>query len=116
MVAVGLEALFKKLLCNDGGLWESIHAFLNGHKDISIMCNVMEYVEINDVGGYVRQFESHVFWAFHWRVEIKVFDVDGHELGIYHRDNAVEEYFDSDHIGCGLSAVAWEVNAITANC
>ena len=73
-------------------------------------------VEFNDVGGYVGQFESHVFWTFHGRVEIKIFDVDGHELGVYCRDDAVEEYFDSDHIGCGCATVAWEVNAITADC
>ena len=40
VVTVGLEALFEELLRNDAGLRESIHTFLNAHKDISIMRNV----------------------------------------------------------------------------
>ena len=79
------------------------------------MCNVTEFVEINDVVGNVK-FESHKFGTCHWCVKIKIVDVDGHELGISGRDDTVEEYFDSDHVGCGCAAVPWEVNAITADC
>ena len=52
MIAMGGKVLDKACVGNDAGLWESIHTFLNAHKDISIMCNVTE-IEFNDVGGYV---------------------------------------------------------------
>ena len=80
------------------------------------MCDVMELVVINDVVGNVRKFESHKFETCHWCVEIKIFDVNGHELGISGRDDSVEEYFDSDHVACGCAAVPWEVNAIATDC
>ena len=73
-------------------------------------------VEINDGIWYVGEFESHVFWTFHGRVKIKIFYVDGHELGVNCRDDAVEEYFNSDHVGCGRATVAWVVNAVSSNC
>jgi hypothetical protein len=80
------------------------------------MCYVTEFVEVNDVVGNVRQFEPHKFWAFHWCIEIKIFDVDGHELCISGRDDTVEEYFDGDHVCCGCAAIVWEVDSIAANC
>jgi hypothetical protein len=86
------------------------------NENIAIIYYVTEFVEFNDVVGNVRKFELHKFWAFHWCVEIKIFDVDGHELGISGRDDTVEEYFDGDHVCCGCTAVAWEVNSISANC
>ena len=73
------------------------------------MCDVMEFVVIYDVVGKVSK-------SCHWCVEIKIFDVNGHELGISGRDDIVEVYFDSDHVGCGCTAVPWEVNAIAAGC
>ena len=80
------------------------------------MCDVTEFVEFNDVVGNIQKFASHKFWAFHRCVEIKIFDVDGHELGIFGRDDTVEEYFDGDHVCCGCAAVAREVNSISTNC
>ena len=80
------------------------------------MCYVTKFVEVNDVVGNVRQFEPHKFWVFHWCIEIKIFDVNGHELCISGRDDTAEKYFDGDHVCCGCAAIAWEVNSITADC
>jgi hypothetical protein len=80
------------------------------------MCDVTEFVEVNDVVENVRKFESHKFWALHWGVEIKILDVDGHELGIFGRNDTVEEYFDGDHVCCGCATVTWEVNSISTDC
>ncbi len=79
------------------------------------MCNVTEFVEVNDDVGNVRKFESHEFWAFHWCVEIKIFDVNCHEIGIFGRDDTVEDNFDGDHVCSGYATVAREVNLITAD-
>jgi hypothetical protein len=32
------------------------------------------------------------------------------------RDDTVEEYFDGDHVCCGCTAVAWDVNSTSADC
>ena len=80
------------------------------------MCYVPEFVEVNDVARYVRQFQSHKLQAFHWSIEIKIFYVDGHALCIFCGDNTVKEDFDSDHVYCGCDAVAREVDSIASDC
>ena len=90
VIALSLESFFQEFLCNYTCLREPIHSLLDVHVHIPIMCYVPEFVEVNDVVGNVRQFEPHKFWAFHWCIEIKIFDVDGHELCISGRDDTVE--------------------------
>ena len=46
----------------------------------TIMCNVTEFVEVNDDFKNVGKFQSNEFWAFHWCVEIKIFDVNCHDV------------------------------------
>ena len=83
VMALGLESLFQEFLCNYSCLREPIHSLLDPHVHIPIMCYVPEFVEVNDVARYVRQFLLHTFRAFHWSIEIKIFYVNGHELCIF---------------------------------
>ena len=52
----------------------------------------------------------------HWSTEIKIFYVDGHELRICCGGHAVEEDFDRDHVHCGSSAIAREVDSVATDC
>ena len=83
VIARGPESLFQEFLCNYTCLREPIHSLLDALVHIPIMCYVPEFVEVNDVARYVRQFLLHTFWAFHWSIEIKIFYVNGHELCIF---------------------------------
>ena len=53
-----------------------------------------------EVGGITVRGKNHV--GLH---QIKIADVHGHEVGSWHRNDAVEEQFDCNQIRCWCSAV-----------
>ena len=102
VIAVSLVSLFQEFLCNYSCLREPIHSLLDAHIHITIMRYVTEFVEFDDVVRYFRQCQSHKFRAFHWSVEIKIFYVNGHELGVFCGDDTVEEDFDVNMSAVGV--------------
>ena len=64
---------------------------------------------------YVRHFESHVFWAGHWCVNVEIFDVYGHESCPFGGDDAVEEDLGGEHVGSGCAAITGVRNSIAAS-
>ena len=53
----------------------------------------IQLVLFDDVIRHVRDFESHLFGSFHWRVQIEISDGNGREFGSFGRYGAVEYKF-----------------------
>ena len=64
----------------------------------------------------VAEFEAHVFAMGHGCVQIKIFDVDCHELYIGRGGDAVEEYFDGEKLDSGGSTVAQVIYWVASYC
>ncbi len=80
-VACFVEALGKKFLCNDAGLWEVVHSTLHFTENIAVRVHfVTECVFIKDVLWEEFEFHPEVLITVHVHHEEKFFDVDSHEL------------------------------------
>ena len=78
MVAVLVEMFFKKILCKDACLWETIHALLYFDIDGTIIVGqVFEVVEFDKIRREVAEFHVHVFRSVHWGVEVEILQVNG---------------------------------------
>ena len=75
----------------------------------------MEIVEGNDVVRDVGYLESHVLGAIHWRIEVEIFDVHGHEAFAFDGDDAVKEDFGGTHVGYGCATITGEDDSVTSN-
>ena len=95
VVAMCSEAFDEQLLCNHTSLGQTIHAATNFNVDFAIMDLVHEVVLVDDFLRDDVNVEEHVFVAFHWCPQVKVFNIDTHEFGIGSGGNAVEEDFGS---------------------
>ena len=60
-----------------------------------------EFVLCHYVGGNVLNRYPHVFVLFHGRVEVEVFYVNGHVLGAWCGDDAVQMELDYGEVGGG---------------
>ena len=104
-------------MSNDACLWETMHSLLDQDIDESIGGGkFVKFIECNDVVCYVRKFESHVFRANHWCVEVEILDVDGHESCLFGGDNTVEENLGGQHVSCWCAAIARVSDSVTTNC
>jgi hypothetical protein len=72
-------------------LGKTVHAFSYFNVDVAVVCDVGEVVGFDDVHWESREEDLHVLVAAHWRVEIKIFDVESHEHGVHFGKDAVEE-------------------------
>jgi len=73
-------------------LWESIHTSSDFNVDVAIFDDFGgEIVLVDKIFWEVTELEAHVLIADHRGVEVKVLDVDSHELGSGGRNNAVEK-------------------------
>ena len=78
LCVAGLEkALFKELLCNYAGLWESIHT--SSYLAVYVYVWVYLFTEVvffNDI--FWEQFKLHleIFVACHWCFQVDILDVD----------------------------------------
>ena len=50
-----------------------------------------EIILLDEILRKVAELEAHVFISGHGSVEVEIFDIDGHGLGIGGGDDAVEE-------------------------
>jgi hypothetical protein len=78
MVAVLAEVFFKKILCKDACLWETLHALLYFDVDCTLVSSqVDEVVGFDKIGRGVADFHAHVFRSVHWGVEVEILQVNG---------------------------------------
>ncbi len=78
MVAMLVEAFFKRILCKDACLWETIHSLLYFDVDYTIVgSQVYEVVGFEKNGREVTGFHAHVFRLVHWDVEVEILQVNG---------------------------------------
>jgi hypothetical protein len=90
-VSCFVKAFGEEVLRNDASLWEAIHSTSHFAENIAIRISfVKECVFIDDVLWEEFEFHPEVLEAIHGRHEVKVLDVDGHELCIGRGDDAVE--------------------------
>jgi hypothetical protein len=90
-----LQSFGKELLCNDPCLGESVHAFLDFAVYLSVWGRYgMQFVMLNDVVRYVREFQSHVFIPGHLGFQIEIFDVHPEESCGRSGYDAVDEELD----------------------
>ena len=74
----------------------------------------MDVVLFDKICWQVADFHSHIFATFHWRVEIEIFDVNGHELGAWGGDDGIDKELDHEEVDCWSAAstgVDYEVPA-----
>ena len=57
----------------------------------------------------------HVLKLLYWSVEIKVFDIDGHELGVRVRDDTINEKLYREEVDCWSAAVTWAGYEVSPN-
>ena len=62
----------------------------------------------------VGKSEPQIFWSIQRGVEVKVRDVECHELCSRSGDHAVEENFEKQHVRCGGADVTWIVDSVAA--
>ena len=85
---------FQQVLCKESALRKSVHPAPDFDVDVPIFGNFGGKVVLFDkIIRDVAEFEPHIFVAGHWGVEVKIFDVDCHELGTWSGDYAVEKKF-----------------------
>ena len=73
-------------------MWESMHSSPDLDMDVSIFGDFGgNIVLLEKIFGEVAEFETHVFVAGHRGIEVKIFDVNSHELISRGGDDTVEE-------------------------
>jgi hypothetical protein len=78
LIAMLVEAFFKKILCKDARLRETVHALLYFAVDCTIVSSqVDEVVGFDKIKREVADLHVHVFRSFHWGVEVEILQVDG---------------------------------------
>ena len=82
-------------MCNDPCLGESVHAFLDFAVYVSIWGHyVTQFVMLNDVVRYVREFQSRVFIPGHRGIQKEIFEVHCEESRARSGYDAVDEELD----------------------
>ena len=82
----------EEFLCNDSCLGESMHTTTNFAEHVPIVVNLVEeIVLVDNVLGEEVDIHSEVLIAFHECHQIEIFDVDGHEFGVFCGYFTVEE-------------------------
>ena len=88
---------------------KAIHAFANFVENHTIVNQAHEFVLFHDAGWDIFDWDPHVLESIHGSVEIEIFDVDGHELGLELGDDTVEQDLDSGKIGSRSAELGrWE--------
>ena len=92
-------------------LGKTVHAtsYLAKHVTVRIYF-VAKVVFFDDVLWEQLQFHAKVFVSLHWRHEVKILDVDGHEFRIVCGDDAVEHEFDGEEVRCWHATVVGVVD------
>lgn len=93
---MGRKVRNKGIIRNLAGLGETVHPLSDFDVDIAIVDKWAEVVLVENRLGDERYRDHHVFIAIHVSVQVEVFDVHGHEHGVWGGQDAVEEEF-----GCG---------------
>ena len=87
-------------------MWESVHALTHLNVNVSILGDFcLKIILVDDVVGDIGNFYPHVFISSHWCAEIEILDVDCHVLGTAYGDDAIEDNFGGEEVGCGCAAV-----------
>ena len=106
-----VESLGEEVLGNDTCLGKTVHATPYFAKNVAICIDfVSEAIFFDDILGEQIHFHAKVFLPIHGSHEVKILDVDSHELCIGCGDDAVEHEFDCEDISCGCAAVIWIVD------
>ena len=92
VVSCNNQSFFEEFLCNNSCLGGSRHATVHFAELVPIVVDLVKEIEFfNDVLGEEADLHSELFVALHGCHQIEIFDVNGHKLGIFCGDNAVEE-------------------------
>lgn len=94
-VTGGGKVLDKTIIGYDASLGKAVHTFADFNEDPAVVDKRLELVVGHDARRDVCSGDVHVFKAFHWSVEVEVFDVNGHEASVRSGEDTVEEEFDS---------------------
>ena len=70
---------------------------------------------LNDGVGNGFEIYFQIFGAIHRCVEVKIFDIDGHEACAFGRDDTVKEDFCGKHVGHGCAVIVREDNPVASN-
>ena len=75
-IAKGCKMLFGLFVCDDASLWEAIHSFgyFKIYKTVWLH-EVLKVVLRNDFAWDEVNLNSYVFFAVHWGIEVKIFEV-----------------------------------------
>ena len=60
---------------------------------------------LDDVFGYVGNFESHVFKTLHRSHQVKILDVNFHVSCAQSENDTIEENLNGEEIDCGSAAI-----------
>lgn len=103
------------IIGNLSSLGKTIHPFAYFDIDVAVVDKWSKVVLCEDGLGDQGDWDHHVFVAVHVIVEVEVFEIHGHELGLGCGDDAVEQKFSSGK-ACGFGAdVARVVNEVASD-
>ena len=94
---------------NVAGLGEPIHAFADFNVDVLVVDERGEIILLHDGDGDDGDWYLHVFVFIHGSVEVKVFDVAGHEFCVGCGKDTVEHDFNCCevcHLGADIAIVS----------
>ena len=88
-------------MCNYSSLHKNIHALSNFNIDFAIVCNVSEFILINNILRCDVEVKLHIFVTVHWCADIKVWYVYTQKYGVRCWDGVFDKGFSCCDICCG---------------
>lgn len=95
MISVGGEFEHELVIGEAASLWQAVHATANLNIDETIVEERLQFALVDYVVGQHPGGNAHVFVAIHGRPEIKIFEIDGHELRVGSGEDTIEEQLGS---------------------
>ena len=104
------EVLDELIVCQDPGLGQAIHSLADFDEDIPIVHQWHQVVEIDYELGDVCDWDAHVFFALHRRVQVEIGDVEDGVSCIWRGDHTVQVAFYCGHVDGRGADGAWVVD------
>lgn len=103
----------KGIIGDLAGLGKTIHALADFDIYVAVVDERAEVVLVEDGFGDEGNGNHHVLIPVHGGIEVKIFDVHGHELGIGRGEDTVEEKFgggEASSLGANIARIVDEVS------
>ncbi len=91
IVPLGKEARSEEIVSQDAGLGKAIAALSNFKVDPTVAVLTRKLVLLNEFRWDVGDLDADIFWVGHWRIKVKVLEVNGAEARSFAREHTIEE-------------------------